>query len=233
MQDRSYKICHFCEGHSLQKEKNLSRFQRGICHARYFLHHVQDFWNLGWQAKSHIPRLKKSLCKSSRMRANFWNDFIWSYMTATKCWKLYVLYSFNQYKVNLDGFKRSFERRMNYGGILSAFSFHLQGGQRINKKKLRKKSTKSHSMLTKYFPFQVTILQPPANTIETCTSITDPHYSSFEGFVKTKFLPILFSLIFFFSSCIFSFCLFVCSLLCFVLFLFGIHSIHAWFTDDS
>ena len=69
-------------------------------------------------------------------------------MATTKCWKVYVLYSYNQYEVNLDSFKRSYEGRMNYGGILSAFSFHLQGEQRINKKKLRKKSTKSHSMLT-------------------------------------------------------------------------------------
>ena len=36
VQDRSYKTCHFCEGHSLQKEKNLSRFQRAFCHTRYF-----------------------------------------------------------------------------------------------------------------------------------------------------------------------------------------------------
>ena len=74
---------------------------------------------------------------------------------------------------------------MNYWGILSAFSFHLQGEQRINKKKLRKKSTKSHIMLTESFLFQVTISQTLANNIETCTSITDPHYSSFGGFVKT------------------------------------------------
>lgn len=148
VQDRSYKTCHFCEGHSLQKEKNLSRFQRGILSHSIFLHQIQDFWNRGWQAKSHISRLKKSLCKSSKMTANFWNDFIWSFMATTKCWKLYVLYSYNQYEVNLNSFKRSYEGRMNYGGILSAFSFHFQGEQRINKKKLRKKSTKSHSMLT-------------------------------------------------------------------------------------
>ena len=59
-----------------------------------------------------------------------------------------MLKSVRQYEVNLDSFKRSYEGRMNYGGILSAFSFHLQGEQRINKKQLRKKSTKSHSMLT-------------------------------------------------------------------------------------
>ena len=54
VQDRSYKTCHFCEGHSLQKEKNLSRFQRGILSHSIFLHQIQDFWNRGWQAKSHI-----------------------------------------------------------------------------------------------------------------------------------------------------------------------------------
>ena len=97
---------------------------------------------------------------------------------------------------------------MNYWGILSAFSFHLQGEQRINKKKLRRKSTKSHSMHTESFPFQVTISQTLANNIETCTSITDPHYSSFGGFVKTIFLPILFSSICFFSSCLLSVSLF-------------------------
>ena len=155
MQDRSYKICHFCEGHSLQKEKNLSRFQRGILSHSIFLHQIQDFWNRGWQAKSHISRLKKSLCKSSKMTANFWNDFIWSFMATTKCWKLYVLYSYNQYEVNLNSFKRSYEGRMNYGGILSAFSFHFQGEQRINKKNLERRAQNHIVCLLNLFHFRL------------------------------------------------------------------------------
>ena len=53
-----------------------------------------------------------------------------------------MLKSVRQYEVNLDSFKRSYEGRMNYGGILSAFCFHLQGEQRINKKKTKKEEHK-------------------------------------------------------------------------------------------